>query len=132
MATKDELEQENADLRAELEQAQADLDRLAAAAPAAAAPAPRYPTNADGSRQLSSGELNDLQTTGITVSPFDGATLNALDEGVEPGNPEARRRAELEQARPDRVDPNEWPIAGPPPAEGGDSDPDATSSNTGR
>jgi hypothetical protein len=129
MPTKDELEAENADLRQRID----ELETAAAEAPPAAADAaaaPRYPVDGDGNRQLSAGEADDLRQYGVTVSPFDGAKLNALDEGIEPGNPEAAKRAEQAQ-RPAEVVPNEWPIAGPPPAEGGDSDPDHLSARTG-
>ncbi len=129
--TKEELENENAALREQVAQLE---DQAAAAAAPATAPAPRYPTDDAGNRQLSAGELNDLEETGVTVSPFDGVTLNALDEGVEPRTPEARTRAEQaqERARGRESSPNEWPAAGPPPAEGGNADPDGTNVSTGR
>ncbi len=120
MPTKDELEQENAELREQLAEA-----RAAAAPTTAAAAGPAYPTDDNGNRVLSAGEANDLAQFGVTRSPFDGKTLNALDEDVEPANPEARTRAERDQAereRPSEDTPNEWPISGAPPAAGGDAE----------
>lgn len=87
MPTKEELETENAELRARVQE-------LETAAPAPAAPAGRKPRP----EQLSAGEVDDLRNAGITVSPFDGRTLNALDEGIEPATPEARANAERERA----------------------------------
>lgn len=88
MPTKEELERENADLR----------DQLAAAGPAAAARrVPGHPVDTSGNRVLSAGEVDDLVNAGVTRSPFDGKLLNAFDEGIEPGNADARRRAELAQ-----------------------------------
>lgn len=124
--TKDELEQRVA----ELEQRNAELE-AAAAAPAGTAGntdarTPSRPTDDNGKPILSAGEAFDLEQNGTAVSPFTGETLNALDEGVEPATPQARRRAEDHQRTRTEVVPNEWPIAGPPPAEGGDSDPNNT------
>ena len=88
MPTKDELEKENAELR----------DRVAeleAAHPAAGQP--RRPERPDFG--LSAGEADDLKVRGVTVSPFNGEELNALDEGIEPATPEARRNAEKAQER---------------------------------
>lgn len=105
MPTKDELEQENAALRARV----AELEQ---GATAAAPVKPARPVDDNGKPILSAGEAQDLAANGVTVSPFDGSTLNALDEGVEPLTPTARRRAELERAkRPSVVEP-----AGPAPA----------------
>jgi hypothetical protein len=85
---------------------------------------PVRPTGPDGQPQLTEGERQALESEGVTVSPFTGEQLNALDEGVTPANPRARRAAERAHQRPQEVtDPNAWPVAGPPPAEGGDTDP---------
>jgi hypothetical protein len=84
MPTKEELERENAELR----------DRVAeleAGRPAA----PRRPERPDFG--LSAGEADDLKVRGVTTSPFNGEVLNALDEGIEPATPEARRAAEKAQ-----------------------------------
>lgn len=106
MPTKDELERENAELRDRV--AQLEQDQPAAAR----APRPARPADESGKPILSAGEAQDLAANGVTVSPFNGQTLNALDEGVEPANPTARRRAERERAsRPAEVVP-----AGPAPA----------------
>lgn len=115
MATKDELEQENAALRDR-------VAKLEAAAPAerGVANPPRTPQRPDFG--LSAGEVADLEANGVTTSPFTGEELNALDEKIEPATPEARRNAERardrkrqREATPDRP----GPVAGPPPAEGG-------------
>jgi hypothetical protein len=84
--TKDELEAENAELRKRLE----DLERSAPAGTAANTepPAPERPGF------LSAGEADDLRNNGVTTSPFNGELLNALDEGIEPGNPDALKAAE--------------------------------------
>lgn len=92
MPTKDELEQENEQLRARV----AELEK-GAAAPGTmhntTPPAPKRPG------YLSAGEADDLRNAGVTTCPFNGEELNALDEGIEPGNPEARRNAEAAQKR---------------------------------
>lgn len=94
MPTKDELEAENARLRAE-------LDELRTAGPAAPAPppAPKRPEGPDGKPILSAGERDDLVNAGVTTSPFTGEALDAITEGVEPGNPDARRAAERAHAK---------------------------------
>lgn len=89
MPTKDELEAENARLRERVAE-------LEAAAPPAAGQ-PRRPERPDFG--LSAGEADDLRVRGVTVSPFNGEELNALDEGIEPATPEARRNAERAQQR---------------------------------
>lgn len=106
MPTKDELEQENAELRARV----AELEQgTTAAAPVA----PRRPVDDNGKTILSAGEAADLAVNGVTVSPFDGSTINALDEGVEPLNPTARRRAEKAQReRRGESVPDTAPVAG--------------------
>jgi hypothetical protein len=91
MPTKEQLEEENAALRAENEELRAGKD---------AAAIPRVPqrlTNEAGDTILSAGEANDLEQFGVTRSPFTGETLNALDEGITPGNPDAKRAAEKER-----------------------------------
>lgn len=90
--TKDELEQENEQLRARV----AELEDQAAAAPAAAAR--RTPQQPDFG--LSAGEMNDLKTAGVTISPFTGKLLNALDEGIAEDEltPEALAAAKRERA----------------------------------
>ena len=86
MPTKDELEDENARLREELEDARSGH--------AAAPRRPARPVGADGKPQLSAGEHFDLEQNGATVSPFTGEVLNAIDEGVTPLTAEAKKRAE--------------------------------------
>lgn len=86
MPTKDELEQENARLR----------DRVAELEEGRAA-GPRPPQRPDFG--LSAGEADDLRVHGVTTSPFNGEELNAYDEGIEPGNPEAVRNADKARAR---------------------------------
>ena len=92
MPTKDELEQENARLRAELAELRDQQPT------AAARPRPQQPDFG-----LSAGEAADLAANGVTVSPFTGQTLNALDHMGQLQQihgddfeltPEARRRAE--------------------------------------
>jgi hypothetical protein len=115
MPTKDELEQENATLRervAELEAGERDVTGTGARRPAPARP--EY--------GLSEGERQGLAESGVVVSPFTGEQLNAIDEDVEPATPEARRRAERARKPVESVPDNAWPISGPPPAEGGDTD----------
>lgn len=118
MPTKDELEAENARLKSRVEELEqsAERDVTGTGRTAAAPTRPDY--------GLSEGERQDLEAHGVTTSPFTGETLNALDEDVNTDalTPEARRRAERAQ-RPTEVAPNEWPISGPPPAAGGDTDP---------
>lgn len=104
MPTKDELEAENAELK----------DRIAAleaAEPAAPEPGtanpPREPKQPDFG--LSAGEVDDLRNSGVTTSPFTGKVLNALDEGIEPATPEARKNAERE--RRDRKDHGPKPVS---------------------
>lgn len=92
MPTKDELEQENADLRARV----AELEQGAAAPGTMHNTEPPRPQRPD---YLSAGEKADLEAAGVTTSPFNGEELNALDEGVEPSTPEARRNAERAQER---------------------------------
>lgn len=89
MPTKEELEQQNAELRAR-------VDELEAARPAAPA-GPRVPQRPDFG--LSAGEADDLAVRGVTMSPFNGEELNALDEGIEPSTDEARRNAEAARKR---------------------------------
>ena len=92
--TKDELEQENQQLRdrvAELEQGQA----------VTANPVPK-PVRPDFG--LSAGEVDDLQTQGVTVSPFTGELLTATREGIEPLNPAAIARDKKETDRLDRAE----------------------------
>jgi hypothetical protein len=105
--TKDELETENAELRArvaELEQGQGQ---------AVANPVPR-PARPDFG--LSAGEMDDLKTTGVTVSPFTGELLTATREGVTPENPTAIERDRKET---DRLEAAESKHGSPPP----DADP---------
>lgn len=93
MPTKDELEQENEELRARVRELEANVSRETSA--------PKRPERPD---TLSAGEADDLVQYGVTISPFDGATLNVLDyaeHGLEPGNAEARRNAERHAANRD-------------------------------
>lgn len=124
MPTKDELEAELADARsriAELED-QAATTAEPGTAENTASPKPQRPD------YLSAGEKADLEVNGVATSPFTGERLNAIDEGVETLNPTATKRAQQARAVVTERVPNEWPAAGAPPAEGGDSDPDHTSS----
>lgn len=123
MPTKEELENENAELREQLAAAE---ERAAAAdvrdvtGTGSRRPAPQRPDYG-----LSEGERQSLLEAGVATSPFTGEELNALDEDVptEGLTPQARRRAERARTTAAERVPNEWPIAGPPPAEGGDTDP---------
>jgi len=115
MPTKDELEQENAALRDRVAQLEAEPRDVTGTG--TRRPAPQRPEYG-----LSEGERQDLETSGVTNSPFTGEQLNAHDEGVEPATPEARRRADRAQYPTESVPDNAWPLAGPPPAEGGDAD----------
>jgi hypothetical protein len=115
MPTKDELEQENARLRDRVEELEAEPRDVTGTG--RARPAPERPEYG-----LSEGERQALEESGVTTSPFTGEQLNAHDEGVKPANPEARRRADKAQRPAERVPDNAWPLAGPPPAEGGDAD----------
>ena len=90
MPTKDELERELAAAHDRI----AELEAAHSGAPAAVPPRPKRPTGEDGKPILSAGELDDLRNAGVTTSPFTGEALNAIDEGVEPANPDARRAAE--------------------------------------
>lgn len=113
--TKDELEQENAQLRervAELEATNGEQLEPGTANP------PREPQQPDFG--LSAGEVDDLRNAGVTTSPFTGKVLNALDEGIEPATPQARKRAERERAERGSRTNRPAPNGGPPPAEGGD------------
>jgi hypothetical protein len=96
VATKDEIEQENAELREQvtrLEQELAARDDVSRET----SPEPRERP------PLSAGEMDDLINAGVTRSPFNGETLNALDLGIEPGNPDAQRRAERERSERRRM-----------------------------
>lgn len=101
MPTKDELEAENAALREQL--ALATARDITSTGTSKVVPA--RPVDADGAPVLSEGERQALIEHGTTVSPFTGEQLNALDEGVEPGNPTALARATLER-RPAEVVPD--------------------------
>jgi hypothetical protein len=116
MPTKDELERENAELRARV----AELEE---GAPAAGQP--RIPQRPDFG--LSAGEADDLRVRGVTTSPFNGEELNALDEGIEPATPEARRNAEKAQAR--KRDRDRIAAGAADPAEPGDVVPELAQGN---
>ena len=109
--TKDELEQENAELRDRV----AELEQQQGSATTYDAPAPR-PQRPDFG--LSAGEVDDLQTKGVTVSPFTGELLTATREGVTPLNPAA---IALDRKETDRLDRAESKTGAPPP----DADPAA-------
>jgi hypothetical protein len=124
MPTKDELEAENTELRervAELEEQAAAGAERDVTGTGARRPAPQRPDYG-----LSEGERQSLLEHGTATSPFTGETLNALDEDVptEGLTPEARRRAERARTVVAERVPNDWPISGAPPAEGGETDPD--------
>jgi hypothetical protein len=107
MATKDEIQ-------AELDAANARIAELEATNAEQLPDTPRPPARPDFG--LSAGEVDDLKNAGVTTSPFTGKSLNALDEGIEPANPEARRRAERDRAarKPTEVTPEHGaPIADP-------------------
>lgn len=109
--TKDELQAENDQLKERIAELEAtDGERADAYVP----PAPQQPDFG-----LSAGEVADLQANGVTTSPFTGKQLNALDEGVEPSTPQARRNAERARRQRESVPAGGAPLAGPPPAEGG-------------
>lgn len=96
--TKDELEQQNAELRAQLAELEGGPARPAAPA------RPDY--------GLSEGERQDLEAHGVTTSPFTGEQLNAVDEArvdVRKLTPEARARAER-AARPAESAPDDPPV----------------------
>lgn len=116
-----DLERENAELK---EQATTAEDGLSLLETNRRRQRPERPTDKDGNAQLSEGERQALAAEGTVVSPFNGQLLNALDEGVEPESPRARRAAERAHQRAQEVtDPNAWPVSGAPPAAGGDTDP---------
>jgi hypothetical protein len=96
--TKDELEAENAELKAEIERLQSANIATPGAATRKRLPRPE---------QLSAGEVDDLKNAGVTVSPFDGRLLNALDEGIEPANPAALAAAKKAQAEKKKTAPEE-------------------------
>lgn len=88
MPTKDELETENAELRARV----AELEETAVSRETS-------PQRPERPRELSAGEADDLRQFGVCISPFDGATLNVLDfPTIEPANPDARKNAERHAA----------------------------------
>jgi hypothetical protein len=123
MPTKEELENENGELRArvrELEEQQAAAGERDVTGTGTRRPAPERPDYG-----LSEGERQSLLESGVATSPFTGEQLNALDEDVpvEGLTPEARRRAERARTTVAERVPNEWPISGAPPAEGGDTNP---------
>ena len=93
MPTKDELEAQNAELKAKI----AELEQVTPATEPGTANPPREPVQPDFG--LSAGEVDDLRNAGVTTSPFTGKVLNALDEGIEPATPAARKRAEADRAR---------------------------------
>jgi hypothetical protein len=123
MPTKEELENENAELRgrvAELEDQAAAAAERDVTGTGSRRPAPERPDYG-----LSEGERQALLENGVATSPFTGEQLNALDEDVDATalSPEARRRAERARTTAAERVPNEWPISGAPPAEGGDTNP---------
>lgn len=126
MPTKDELEAENAELRARVDELEAAGVRDVTGTGRTAA-APTRPTDNNGNPQLTEGERQDLVAHGVTTSPFTGETLNALDELTPEDRltlqPEAKKRAERERRSTDVTDVNAWPVSGPPPAAGGDTEP---------
>lgn len=110
--TKDEIEQENRELRARVAELEQDAAERDVTGTGVARPRPARPTNDAGEVVLSEGERQALEEHGVTVSPFTGELLNALDEGVEPATPQARRRAERAHHAPESV-PDSRPLAGP-------------------
>lgn len=112
MPTKDEIEAENAALRARVAELEGERDATGTGVDPARRQRPARPTDPDGNVVLSEGERQALAEHGVTVSPFDGSELNALDEGVEPATPEARRRAEKAHLARE-VAPADRPLAGP-------------------
>ena len=98
MPTKDELEQRLADITAERDELREQLGS-GHVSTGTARRTPQRPTDDAGNVILSAGEKSDLQMHGVTISPFTGETLNAIDEGVETLNPEATRRAQREHDR---------------------------------
>jgi hypothetical protein len=86
--TKDQLEQENAELRDRITELEAGRPTTPAA--------PQRPEYG-----LSAGEKDDLLSNGVTTSPFNGEQLNALDEltaeEVAGLTPRAKRNAERAQ-----------------------------------
>jgi hypothetical protein len=101
--TKDELEQENAELRDRVAELEAAQD-AGSTATAASRPVPRRPD------YLSAGEAADLAQNGVTVSPFTGETLTASREGIEPLSPEAKKRDQDETRRLERLE-GDGPLA---------------------
>lgn len=73
----------------ELEQ---ELQELREQGIGAGRPDPKRP-----SWDMSEGERQELEERGVTTDPFVGGTRNALDEGIEPGNEEAQKRAERDK-----------------------------------
>lgn len=103
MPTKDELEQENQELRdrvAELEDQVGALDASPAEVDGrGGVPNPQRPTDDNGKAILSAGEKADLEAYGVTTSPFTGELLTATNEGVEPLTVEAKRNDKRETER---------------------------------
>lgn len=124
MPTKEELERELAAANDRI----AELEEQAAAPRDVTGTGSTRPAPARPDYGLSEGERQELEARGVATSPFTGETLNALDEeGVDTAAlaPEARRRAERARTVVAERVPNEWPISGAPPAQGGPTDPDA-------
>jgi hypothetical protein len=108
--TKDELEQENAELRERVAELESQTGALGAS-PAevdgrGGVPDPQRPDFG-----LSAGEAHDLAAYGVTTSPFTGETLTASREGVEPQTAEARRNDERETKRLDEGNTKDRPTA---------------------
>lgn len=96
--TKDELERENAELRAERDglRQQLEANNLTPGVAPVAGQAARPERPAYG---LSAGEKADLEANGVTISPFTGELLTASREGVKPQTPQAVENDRRETAR---------------------------------
>lgn len=106
--TKESLTAERDQLRRENEALQRQLDALASTAPDSR-PIPGPP-----SFGLSQGERSDLETRGVTTSPWTGEQLLADDHGIEPVSDDARRALTRARSRrdPARRDPLDAAAAG--------------------
>lgn len=103
MPTKDELEARVAELEEQNAELRDQVGTGNVSTGITGRRRPQRPTDDDGNVILSAGEKSDLEIHGVTISPFTGETLDAITEGVEPLNPEAKRRAQRQHDRPNET-----------------------------